>query len=429
MIGNLFDHTHVFGAWAVLPEKLDEITAAIRSEAAGARLLVPAAATPAARPSTGSGGVAVIPLYGVITQRMNLISFLLGGTSTEQISGMLRKAIGDPQVSAVVLDVDSPGGSVFGLEELAAELRRAREQKPIVAVASGFMASGAYWVASGASEIVAAPGSMLGSIGIVALHVDQSAANEMEGLRPTIVHAGRYKTEGSPHAPLSDEGRAYMQQVVDDYYRMFVTAVAAGRGVSAETVRRDYGEGRMLVAGEAVRAGLADRVGTLDATIRRLLSPQGRAAVMRRTGDEAAETFVPPISQVALEAPREEYAMMPQNMTPPMATPSEEPARRSGESDVAYTERMYTEQVQAKQAALRAELERRGLLTPQRAYDEMTPEEAAKGEAEAKVNQLAEQLVASGQERYLDRAVMRVLDEQPDLGRRLYWEQALSGRR
>jgi hypothetical protein len=150
------------------------------------------------------------------------------------------------------------------------------------------MASAAYYLGSQANEVVGTPSGMIGSVGVLMMHVDHSAANEMEGISPTIISAGKYKAEASPDFPLSDEARAYLQSQVDQYYGMFVNAVADGRGVSSDTVRTDYGEGRCLTATDALKVGMIDRVESLDATVQRLLDARSRAAVSRRPRSAAA---------------------------------------------------------------------------------------------------------------------------------------------
>ena len=134
--------------WAILPSYLAIITDLLAMRAAGHKLTeeeiqarIGAAARPASR---ASGAVAVIPVFGVITQRANLMSAMSGGVSIELLSKSIREALNSPEVGSIVLDIDSPGGGVFGVQELAEEIRAGREQKPIVAVANSLAASAAY---------------------------------------------------------------------------------------------------------------------------------------------------------------------------------------------------------------------------------------------------------------------------------------------
>lgn len=213
------------------------------------------------------GDIAVIRLSGFITQKPNLFSMLFGGTSSEAFAGEVASAMRDESIGAVVLHVDSPGGSVFGVPEAAATIRAAKGAKPLVAVADPFMASGAYQLASQADEVVASPSALVGGIGAFAIHVDESAAIEAAGLKVTEIAYGRRKVEESSLKALSDEAMASVQARVDYYGRLFEADVSKGRKVSIETVRSRYGEGSVFVAPAAKETGLVDRVATLEEVI------------------------------------------------------------------------------------------------------------------------------------------------------------------
>lgn len=269
--------------WAILPEKLAIIAQFLRMSAAGEKLSEEEiqssmSAGPRVSPK-GSGAVAVIPVYGTISRRMNMMSKMSGGTSIEQLTSSFRQAMSDPSVKAVVLNVDSPGGSVDGVPELAAEILSARAQKKTIAVSDTMAASAAYWIASACDEIVVTPSGSVGSIGVFAVHEDYSKALEAEGVSVTLVSAGKYKTEGNPYQALSGEAKDALQSDVDKFYGMFVKAVAQGRGATQESVRSGYGEGRMVMAQDAVKAGMADRVGTLDQVLSDLGVGSGSAKV------------------------------------------------------------------------------------------------------------------------------------------------------
>ena len=228
-----------------------------------------------------AGSVAIIPVHGVIRHRPGLLEQLFGiGASGQRLEARLRLAAADPDVSAIVLDVDSPGGSVGGLPELADMLFGLRGDKPIVAVANTVAASAAYWLAAQADEIVASPSAVVGSVGVWMAHVDISGFEEMLGIKTTLISAGEYKVEGNPFEPLSDEARAELQRHADASHAEFVAALARGRGVAAKTVREDFGKGRLLRAKDALAAGMVDRVGTLAETVQRLQA--GRRSVVRR---------------------------------------------------------------------------------------------------------------------------------------------------
>jgi signal peptide peptidase SppA len=233
------------------------------------------------------GDIAVIRLAGFITQKPSLFSFLFGGTSAEAFAREVTAAMREPSVGAVVLDVDSPGGSVFGVPEAATAIRASRGSKPLVAVANPIMASAAYHLASQADEVVASQSALVGSIGAFALHVDESAAIEGMGLKVSEITFGRRKAEESSLKPLTEEARAGIQSRVDYYGRLFEADVAKGRKTSVETVRARYGEGAVFVAPEAKSAGLVDRIATLEDVITELARGK-RTEAGPRAYDEAA---------------------------------------------------------------------------------------------------------------------------------------------
>lgn len=262
--------------WAMLPGTLALMHQILGRWASGVRLsaeeigaaigMAPAEAAARRERDANAGGgfVAVLPVLGVVSQRASMISDVSSGagTSTENLRRDLKAAANNPAIKAIVLDIDSPGGSVYGVPEAAADIRAAG--KPVTAVVDSLAASAAYWLASAADEIVITPSGGAGSIGVYAAHVDMSAELEKIGEKVTLISAGRYKTEGNPYEPLSEEARAAMQADVDGYYQQFVGAVANYRGTTPAAVQSGYGEGRVLRADDAVRAGLADRIGTLD---------------------------------------------------------------------------------------------------------------------------------------------------------------------
>lgn len=272
--------------WAILPEKLNEITELIRLKASGVEVK-PWAAVDKPEPKLG-GGVAVLPLFGLISQRANLLTDFSGGTSTQKFTSQFRAALRDPEVGSIVIDVDSPGGGVFGVEELATEIFQAREQKRIVAVANSWAASAAYWIASAAGELVVTPGGQVGSIGVYAVHDDFSKALDNAGIKVTYISAGKFKTEDNPDEPLSEEARAHIQEDINRIYDMFTAAVARNRGVKTSEVKSGFGEGRMVGARDAVKLGMADRIATLDQTVARLIGRR-RESGSQRVQDESQD--------------------------------------------------------------------------------------------------------------------------------------------
>lgn len=227
-----------------------------------------------ARTVEDRGGIAVLSLSGIISPRVSDEMDVSGpgGTSAESFVRRINSAMSDARVAGVIIDVDSPGGSVFGVPEAFEAIMAHRGTKPIVAVANPFMASAAYWIASAADEIVVTPSGEVGSIGVYGYHEDLSKALADAGVAPTLIKAAISpdKAETHPAFPLTDRARAELQASVDRYGAMFVADVARARNASVGRVVEAYGGGRMVSADDAVAAGMADRTGTLDAEIKRM---------------------------------------------------------------------------------------------------------------------------------------------------------------
>lgn len=224
------------------------------------------------RQITKSGGmIAVLPLYGPIAQRMDLMMDLCGGTSAERFADEFDAAMADPNVSAIVIDCDSPGGSVAGTPELAARIFAARGKgKKLIAVSNSCMASAAYWICSACDEIVASPSADTGSIGVFTVHVDESGMNEMLGLKYTLIKAGEHKAEGNPWEPLEADAESFIQGQIDEMYGAFVGAVAKHRGLKASDVNANFGQGRCFTAKQAKAVGMIDRIDTLENVLKKL---------------------------------------------------------------------------------------------------------------------------------------------------------------
>ena len=274
--------------WALYGPKLAQLLSVLAFKAGGGEFTAEEIKAQIGDPEqpepSKRGAVAVLPLRGVIAHRMGTMEESSGGMSTERFGKMFRAAVEDPGISAIVLDVDSPGGTVEGVPELAAEMLALKGRKKVVAVANACMCSAAYWIASAADEIVATPSALVGSIGVYTAHQDLSQMLEQEGVKVTLISAGKHKVDGNPLEPLDDETQAKIQEQVDEAYAMFVKDVAKGRGVTPAAVRGGYGEGRAVTAQEAKGVGLVDRIGTLDETIGRLIGRRSGAG-MRAEGD------------------------------------------------------------------------------------------------------------------------------------------------
>jgi signal peptide peptidase SppA len=207
--------------------------------------------------ATERDGVAILPVTGPLFRYANIFTSISGATSYELIAKDFRIALDNPQIKAIILDIDSPGGEVNGVSELSSMIHEARGKKPIIAYASGDAASGAYWIASAADEIVVSETSALGSIGVVGMY----RADDENNKTIEIV------SSQSPHKRLdvsSDEGRIRLQARIDSMADVFINAIARHRNIDPQTILSDYGGGDVMIGQHAVSAGMADRIGSLE---------------------------------------------------------------------------------------------------------------------------------------------------------------------
>lgn len=273
--------------WAITPEKLEQIHAVYRARlmddpvdpAFLAGLLSPhLIQNDPSRPPDDPppyqvvDGVAIIPVRGIIARRMNLMTQISGGVSTELLLRDFAAALADPEVLAIVLDVDSPGGAPGGVETITNAIYAARGSKPVVTFATDMMASAAYWIGSAAETVIAETTSVVGSIGVLTVHTDYSRADEKQGVTRTYLTAGRYKALGNDAEPLSMEARQEIQARLDYIYTMFVNTVARNRGVDADTVLSSMADGRTFIGRQALDVGLIDALGTIDTAVTTALS-------------------------------------------------------------------------------------------------------------------------------------------------------------
>lgn len=248
---------------------------------------------------SGMPGIAVIPVHGTLVKRTAGLEAASGLTSYTEIAAMLDAALADPQVAGILLDIDSPGGEASGSFELARRIREASAVKPVWAVANDAAYSAAYAIGSAANRLVVSETGGVGSIGVIALHIDQSVKDANDGYRYTAVTAGTHKNDFSPHQPLTDEAKAELQAEVDRLYGMFVDHVAAMRTLGSDDVRAT--EAGLYFGANAIAAGLADAVGTFESALtdfslflssRSRKSPQARAGTRTEAAPPITEDFM-----------------------------------------------------------------------------------------------------------------------------------------
>lgn len=221
--------------------------------------------------------VAILPLQGVLSA--NGVRFfgrqLTPGMNTFRQA--LAAAVASPEVGAIVLDVDSPGGTVAGTPETAKAVKIAAASKPVIAMVDTMCASAAYWIASQAGQIWAQPSAALGSIGIMATHMEISGALEQAGVKATVIRSknAQFKNEANPFEPLSDEALAALQAAADEAEAGMVSTIGAGRKLAADDVVRNFGKGRVMTAAKAQAAGMVDKIGTMAEALASLRTQSG----------------------------------------------------------------------------------------------------------------------------------------------------------
>jgi signal peptide peptidase SppA len=222
-------------------------------------------------------GVATISVHGQTVDRATWLTDMLGFSSYRRVSAALWAAIADPDVRGIVLDFDSPGGDFSGAPELAAQVRQASARKPIVAHVDALAASAAYVIAAGAKHVVVTPSATVGSIGVVWLHLDHSAALAKSGVKPTILHAGAAKADGASVRPLSPEAEKRIRARINDSYEVLLKSFGAHRPKLGAAGARAT-EAAVYIGHKAVAAGLADAVGDRDLARSYLFSPPSSSA-------------------------------------------------------------------------------------------------------------------------------------------------------
>lgn len=265
--------------WAILPDKLAEICEVIELRSRGQeftreeiRERVGVFDRPQDRTAAGRGGqVAVLNLFGTITHRANMLQEFSGGTSTEIFSKAFQAAVEDGNVSAIVINADTPGGTVPGVPELSEQIYNSRGTKPIITVVNPMMCSAGYWIGSAADEIVAVPSAIdIGSLGVVNVHSETSQMDEKLGVRNTVIRSVSSKALVNSFEPLTAEGRDFLQSRVDEIHTDFIAAIARNRGMSVAEVEAKFPQSPTFMAAGALQIGMVDRIATLETVLAEL---------------------------------------------------------------------------------------------------------------------------------------------------------------
>jgi signal peptide peptidase SppA len=264
--------------------KLEIILGVVARKLAGDTLATPPPANVDAGMTGGLQnleGIAVIPVLGTLVRRSSYIGAASGLTSYHDIEAMAEAAFADPEVRAVLLEIDSSGGEAGGVFDLAERLRGLSQTtgKPLWAIADEAALSAAYALACAADRLWLTRTAEVGSIGVVAVHVDESVADAKAGLNYTFLHAGAHKVDGQPHAPLPAPVAADIQADIETLHTQFIALVAGFRRVTVDAIRAT--EARVYRGEAALQAGLADQIGTraeaITALQRQLAMSAGRS--------------------------------------------------------------------------------------------------------------------------------------------------------
>ncbi len=209
-------------------------------------------------------GVAIISIYNVLSKRADWMTKYFGGTPMDVLRNDFVSAMNNPEVKAVLFDVESPGGTVDGTKQTADLIYSYRGKKPIIAFANDLMASGAVWIGSAADYKIATSSARVGSISVLITHYDFSEADSKEGVTRTVISSGEYKAISSDEKKLSDKAREYLQGIANTYHEMFVGGLAKNLGISPDEVQSKMADGRIFIGSESVEIGLIDQIGTFE---------------------------------------------------------------------------------------------------------------------------------------------------------------------
>ena len=349
--------------WAILPDKLEQIYAVIEQHAAAGQSLK---ITPDSTEPQLVGNTAVIPVYGTLLKRSGGLAALSGIRSMQKMRSDVQEALDNPDVSAIVLDIDSPGGTVDGTKDFADFISAA--DKPVVSYVNGMAASAAYWIAAQSDTIILGETAQAGSIGVVMQHVDRSKAIEDAGEVHTLLYRGKYKTVGNSIEPLSDEAKNHIQSKIDTLYQLFVDAVAEARNLEVSMLVEKVATGETFIGKEAITVGLADQLGSLEDAIK-LAQQKGDS----RMSDKAQAT--------QLEELQAQFAAMQEQF-------------QAAEKDKAAIEAQNAELAEKLQAKETAEAQAKRLSEVTAKFDGMKVEESTVA-AFASLNDATLELVAS----------------------------------
>lgn len=249
--------------WAITPDALHTLCASLKERQAGLSLF-------SERPLDNTrtvrirDGVAIIPIQGVITPRLDFFTLLFGGTALDVLAKDFQNALENKDVKAILLDIDSPGGVAVGPAEMSEIIYNARKQKPIYSYVGRNCCSAAYWLASATEKIIAHKSALLGSIGVVSTLAIQEKADANGYKNFEIVSSNAKNKRPDPRTP---EGISEIRRELDSLENEFINSIAKYRNLKVETILKDFGQGGVMIGSQAAEVGMADMLGTYESVL------------------------------------------------------------------------------------------------------------------------------------------------------------------
>jgi len=259
-------------SWAILPAHYEAIAEQYQAAIADTAIMKEAAAYTGKEGEIKLNirdGVAIINISGTITSQTSFFSWLYGGAAIPAIRSELEAALNNPAVKSIVLNINSPGGTVAGVNDLAEYIKGI--QKPVIAYSDGLMCSAAMWIGSAADKIVIGKTAEAGSIGVLMVHTDYSGMDKEMGIKSTVLKAGKYKALGNSYEPLSKEAEDTIQAELDYLYSIFVEAIATNKKITVDEALK-MADGKIFIGQQAVDIGLVNQIGTMETAIQTALS-------------------------------------------------------------------------------------------------------------------------------------------------------------
>jgi signal peptide peptidase SppA len=260
--------------WLITAEYMESMAETVRSHMLGPKLNLSSIEEKINTFSTSQedrdfevvNGRAIIPLYGMIVKKPSAFERIFyGARGLEKFEDMFDQALADESIKEIIIDVNSPGGAVPGVQNMAAKIFKSRGKKQITAFVSEMMASAATWIGTAADRVIIGEGTTkTGSIGVYTTHVSWKDYEKRVGLQTTLIKAGKYKVSQHPDNKLNKDDKEYIQGQVDYIYDLFTKDVARNRGVGQETVMESMADGKIFIGQQGIEAGLVDGFSSIE---------------------------------------------------------------------------------------------------------------------------------------------------------------------